>query len=73
MATNKKVLFVAITHGYEQKISVCDKNLAENAQIFGKISKYLVIFSQILVKNRNFLFVAMSNGYEQYFFVCSHE
>ena len=32
-------LLIVITHGYEQKIPVCDKNLAENYQIFGKIIK----------------------------------
>ena len=73
MATNKKVLFIAITHGYEQKIPVFDKNLAENHQIFADFNKYLSIFSQILVTNWNFLFVAMSDGYEQDFFVRSHE
>ena len=70
---NQKFLFVAVTHGYEQKNPVCDKNLAENHEIFEIFTKYLMIFSQILATNRNFLFVAVSHGYEQEFLVRSRE
>ena len=62
-----------MTHGYEQKIPVCDKNMAENHQIFDDFTKYLIIFSQILVTIWNYLFVAMNHGYEHEFFVHSRE
>jgi len=35
MAMNRKCLFVAMAHGYEQYIPACDEYMAENNQIFG--------------------------------------